>query len=186
LILIKGPDEGLGTVDGMKTIQSAPELYAHAIAIEREAAARYGELAERMADRGDEAVADVFSALARMETEHLAALEKRAARLALPKITIGRYQWFDNGAPETAAHEWLFRLITPRQALAIALEAEKRAQAFFERVLLTCEDPALRALAGDMAKEENDHVSMVTRLVERTPDPVVDWASIYDSTAKTN
>ena len=165
----------------MKTIRSAPELYAHAIAIEREAAARYGELAQQMADRGNEAVADVFSALARMEAEHLDALEMRTAGLALPKIAAERYQWFDQGAPETAAHEWLFRLITPRQALAIALDAEKRAQAFFERVLLTCDDPALRALAREMAEEESEHVSMVTQLVERTPDPVVDWASIYES-----
>lgn len=170
----------------MKTIQSAPELYAHAIAIEREAAGRYGELAQHMADRGNEAVADVFSALARMETEHLDALETRTAGLALPKIAADRYQWFDKGAPETAAHEWLFRLITPRQALAIALEAEKRAQAFFERVLLTCEDPELRALAREMAQEESDHVSMVAQLVERTPDPVVDWASIYETSVKSN
>jgi rubrerythrin len=32
----------------VRTIESAAELYAHAIAIEREAAERYSELAERM------------------------------------------------------------------------------------------------------------------------------------------
>ena len=170
----------------MKTIRSAPELYAHAIAIEREAAGRYGELAQHMADRGNEAVADVFSALARMETEHLAALRSKTAGLALPQIAADKYQWFDKGAPETAAHEWLLRLITPRQALLIALEAEKRAQAFFERVLLTCEDSDLRILAREMAQEENEHISMVSQLVERTPDPVIDWASIYESTVKTS
>jgi rubrerythrin len=170
----------------MKVIQSAPELYAHAIAIEREAAGRYGELARRMADRGNEAVADVFSALARMETEHLDALESKTAGLALPQIAAGKYQWFDKGAPETAAHEWLLRLVTPRQALLIALEAEKRAQAFFERVLLTCDDAELRILAREMAQEENEHISMVSQLVERTPDPVIDWASLYEPTVKTN
>ncbi|HEX2566750.1 MAG TPA: ferritin family protein [Burkholderiales bacterium] len=170
----------------MKPIQSAPELYAHAIAIEREAAVRYGELARQMTDRGNEAVADIFAALARMETEHLASLEARTAGLALPGIAAGKYQWFDDGAPETAAHEWLFRLITPHQALRIALDAEKRAQAFFERVMLTCDDAALRALAREMAEEENEHVSMVSRLIERTPEPVVDWASIYESSARTD
>ena len=39
----------------MSRIASIPELYAYAIAIEREAAERYAELAQRMSDLGDEA-----------------------------------------------------------------------------------------------------------------------------------
>jgi rubrerythrin len=164
----------------MKPIQSVPELYAHGIAIEREAAERYSEMAQRMAEHGDEAVADVFSSLARLEAEHLHALEQRTAGIELPQIAAGQYQWLDAGAPETATHEWLFRLMTPRQALGIALEAEKRAQVFFERAFLTCGDPELRALALEMAREEAEHVELVTRLMERTPDPIIDWASIYE------
>ena len=165
----------------MKAIRSAPELYAHAIAIEREAAERYAELAQRMADRGDDAVADVFSMLAREEAEHLDALERRTDGVALPPIEEGGYHWLDAAAPETAAHEWLFRLITPRQALLIALEAERRAEAFFEGAMLNAHDPALRALAREMALEETEHVRIVEQLIESTPDPVVDWASIYET-----
>lgn len=168
----------------MTSIQSAPELYAHAIAIEREAAERYAELAQHMADRGSDAVAEVFSMLARLEAEHLGALQRKTEGVALPQIATAQYQWLDAGAPETAAREWLFRLMTPGQALLIALEAEKRAQAFFERVFLTCDDPALRALAREMALEEAEHIAMVERLIERTPDPVVDWASIYEMDSK--
>ena len=181
LIFVKRTRAPLATVGGMRTVQSAPELYAHAIAIEREAAERYEELAERMAERGNDAVAEVFSTLARFEAEHLDTLERRTAGLALPEVAPGEYRWLDKGAPETAAHEWLFRLITPRQALLIALEAEKRAQVFFERVYLTSNDPALRGLAQEMALEESEHVAMVERLVERTPEPQVDWASIYQT-----
>ena len=165
----------------MKLIDSAPELYAHAIAIEREAAGRYAELARCMEDRGSEAVAEIFTTLARLEAEHLERLRCRAEGVALPAIDATQYQWLEAGAPETAAREWLFRLITPAQALRIALDAEKRAQAFFERVVLTAGDPALRALAREMALEETEHVAMVERLIERTPDPLVDWASIYES-----
>src|SRR4051812_43419003 len=84
LILVKGRDTSGATVKRMKTIQLAPELYAHAIAIEREAAERYGELARHMADRGNEALAEVFATLARMESEHLDALQMRTAGVALP------------------------------------------------------------------------------------------------------
>ncbi len=154
----------------MRAIRSAPELYAHAIAIEREAAERYVELAGRMADEGRDELAAVFDMLARMEAEHLDALERRTEDVALPQIAPEQYQWLDAGAPETAAHELIFRLMTPRQALAIALQGEKRAQAFFERVFTTADDPALRALAREMAAEEQEHVALIERLLGRTPE----------------
>ena len=165
----------------MKRIQSAAELYAHAIAIEREAAERYSEFSQRMHDLGNEAVAAVFATLARFETEHLMVLERRTEGVALPATGSHQYRWLDSGAPETAARELVFRLMTPRDALAIALGAEKRAFTFFERVLLTSDDPALRGLAREMAADESEHIAMVERLLERTPDPRVDWESVYQN-----
>ena len=61
----------------MRRIQTVPELYAHALAIEAEAAERYAELAERMSDEGREELAGVFALLAQDEAEHLDALKRR-------------------------------------------------------------------------------------------------------------
>ena len=165
----------------MKTIHSAPELYAHAIAIEREAAERYSEFAERMADLGNDAVASVFAWLASVEGEHLVTLQQRTEGVQLPEPVLNRYRWLDSGAPETSARELIFRLMTPRRALEIALAAEKRAQAFFEGVMMTADDPALRALAQEMAMEEQGHVALVERLLERTPEPGVDWGALFEA-----
>ena len=165
----------------MRKIESAPELYAHAIAIEREAAERYSEFAERMADLGNEAVAELFDRLAGFEAEHLEALLRRTQGVALPELATNEYKWLDAGAPETAARELVFRLMSPRQALAIALAAEKRAQVFFERVFMTPGDPALRGLAQEMALEEQTHVGMVERVLERTCGPIVDWDAIFEA-----
>ena len=156
----------------MQAIQSPIELYAHAIAIEREAAERYSELAERMDDEGREELARVFGELAHMEAEHLETLERRTEGLALPAIPADRYHWLEHGAPETARHDLVFRLMTPRQALAIALAAERRAQAFFEAVSWSAADPALRSLAREMLAEERSHVELVTRMLEATPPPL--------------
>ena len=164
----------------MKLIESAPELYAHAIAMEREAAERYSEFAERMDDEGREALARVFAQLARAEAEHLETLERRTAGIALPEIAAGQYRWLDNGAPETAARELVYRLMTPRHALAIALHAERRAQAFFEHVFWTASDPALRALAKEMAAEEREHVAFVSRLLEDTPHASLDSTLVFE------
>ena len=163
----------------MQAIRSAGQLYAHAIAIEREAAERYSEFAERMSDLGNPAVAELFDRLAGFEAEHLETLLRRTDGVALAAIAPGEYGWLDAAAPETAARELIFRLMTPRHALEIALAAEKRAQAFFEHVLVTAEDPALRALAKEMAAEEQEHVGLVEQLLADTPDPNVDWRSVF-------
>ena len=161
----------------MKTVA---DLYAHAIAIEREAAARYSEFAERMDDLGNEAAAQVFATLARLEAEHLDELLKRTESMDLPWLAAHEYAWLDSGAPETAARELVFRLMTPRHALEIALAGEKRAAAFFESVVLTADDAVLRALATEMAADETDHIVLVEKLLEKTPSAVVDWASAYE------
>ncbi len=161
------------------TISSPAELYAHAIAIEREAAQRYGQFAERMADEGREDLARIFDMLARTEGEHLAALERRTAGIGLPAIAEGRYHWLDAGAPETAAEELVFRLMTPYQALAIALRAEQRAYAFFERLSWSAEDPALRALAREMAAEERGHIELIALLLDNSPEPALDKTVIF-------
>lgn len=163
----------------MKLIESPAELYAHAIAIEREAAARYSEFAERMDGEGREDLARIFATLAGAEAEHLDTLLRRTAGLALPAIAPERYKWLDAGAPETAARELLYRLMTPRQALAIALQAEQRAQAFFEHVYWTSSDPALRALAREMAAEEREHVAFVAGILEHTPEPSLNDTLIF-------
>jgi rubrerythrin len=161
-------------------MKTAAQLYAHAIAIEREASARYAEFAERMADLGNDAAAEVFATLARLEAEHLDELATRTADMALPELAAHEYAWLERGAPETAARELVFRLMTPRHALEIALACEKRAAAFFESVVMSAEDAMLRALATEMAADETDHVAMLEKLLEKTPSPQVDWASVYD------
>ena len=165
----------------MRRIASTAELYAHAIAVEREAAARYSEFAERMDDLGNEAAAAVFGTLARLEAEHLDELLKRTEGMDLPWLGAHEYAWLDAAAPETAARELVFRLMTPRHALEIALAGEKRAAAYFESIVLTADDAMLRALATEMATDEADHIVMLEKLLERTPSAIVDWASAYEA-----
>lgn len=164
----------------MEQIRSAPELYAHAIAIEREAAERYRELAQQMADHGNEAVAGVFSRLAAEEAEHLKILQCRTDGVPIPELRADEYRWLDAGTPEVAARELVYRLMTPRIALEVALDAELRAQDFFDHVRRQAADPALRLLADEMAAEEREHVAAVERLIAQTPDGKVDWNAVIE------
>jgi len=162
-------------MDDARNIRSTAELYAHALAIEREAAARYREFAARMDDEGNDTAARLFRELAGFEGQHAAQLERETRGMLLPSLAPGDYAWLDSGAPETAAHDLVFRLMTPSDALEIALAAELRAQKFFERVLRQASDPHLRELASEMAQEEQVHAAWVREALARTPDPRVDW-----------
>ena len=166
-------------MDHAVPVSTPNELYAHAIAIEREAAERYAEFAQHMADEGNDDVATLFRTLAVFEAEHLDTLEARTKGVKVPALQAGEYAWLDTGGPETAAHELVFRLLTPHQALEIALEAERRAKHFFTEVKETASDPALRALAQEMAMEEQGHIAMVQLALERTPSGKVDWGRVF-------
>jgi rubrerythrin len=144
------------------------------------AAARYGEFAERMEDEGREDLARVFALLAATEAEHLDALERRTDGIALPAIAGGRYAWLYRDAPETAARELVYRLMTPRQVLRIALDAERRAQAFFEQVCWSAPDPALRSLAREMAAEEREHVALIAGMLDDIPERSLDSTIIFE------
>ena len=165
-------------MDDTRNIRSAAELYAHALAIEREAAARYREFAARMDDEGNDAAARLFRELAGFEGQHAAQLENETRGMLLPSPAPGDYAWLDAGAPETAAHDLVFRLMTPSDALEIALAAELRAQNFFEHVRAETSDARLCDLAAEMAQEEQVHAAWVREALARTPDPRIDWDRI--------
>jgi rubrerythrin len=167
------------SMTGPPAIRNGDELLAHAIAIEREASARYAELGERMRDLGNDVVADLFLRLAALERGHQHALEQRAQGHRLPELAAAEHAWLDAGAPRVDAHALVLRTLTPHAALEIALDAERRALAFFEGVRHQAADPALAQLAADMAAEELEHVAWVEGALRRMPDPVIDWERVF-------
>jgi rubrerythrin len=120
------------------------EVLVHAIAVEREAARRYRELARWLAERQHPA-AELFSELARQDERHLAELESRSAGLTLPDLT--------------ADHSW-----SAAAPVASALQAEEDARAFFEQAARVAPDPAARAIAEEMAAEESEHIARIQAL----------------------
>jgi rubrerythrin len=154
------------------------EFQALALAIEREAAARYREFAARMSDRDDASLAALFEKLAKLEQEHARALEERYGDAPAPDAPMSDYRWIDAGPPETAAHDWLFRLLTAHDALRIALAGELRARDFFQRVANDAGNAELQAFAQGMADEEVEHAARLERALEQVPDPRIDWEEV--------
>lgn len=154
-----------------KQIGSLGMLYAHALAIEHEAEASYRELAARMADSGNDTVADLFRRLAEFEGEHAFHLAKKCLGLAVPLLAPGEYAWLDCGAPVPEARAFVYRMMTPRLALEIALRAEERAKAFFEQIRAEARDAGIRNLATEFALDEESHIVWVKDALARLPQP---------------
>ena len=91
----------------MAPIDSIERFYAHAIALEREAAERYAEFATYFADRGEEVLAGLCCNLASMERDHLEALLRASRKLHLPIMDTRNYEWLDHEAPQGASRSLL-------------------------------------------------------------------------------
>src|SRR5512143_1729542 len=103
------------------TIATVEEFYAHALAIEHEAAERYEEFAAHFAQSGDAVLEGLCRNLGHSEREHFQELSRGCRHLALPAIQGNGYRWLDGASPEAPARELMYRIASPRQLLEIAL-----------------------------------------------------------------
>jgi len=159
-------------------IATVEEFYAHALAIEREAAERYAEFAEHFDDRGEDTLAGLCRNLAALEREHFEELAAACRKMNLPAIALERYRWLDGASPEAPARELLYRIATPRHLLEIALAAEWRAREFFVGIARTAPTIAVRELASVMAAEEGEHVKWVRQALEYHVSTGADWDTL--------
>ena len=126
-----------------------PEFLAHAIAMEREAAERYLELADMMEAHNNLEVASLFRDMVRYSNMHGDSIVERAAGLELPRLKSWQYRWV---APTEVGDEDAFDYtMTPWQALEYAHENEARAMNFYRTVSDTSTDPEIKALAMEFA-----------------------------------
>lgn len=140
-------------MDPAPAIRSVEELLSVALAMERAAAARYAELARRMAEREHDALADLFARLGRLERDHARFIERRFAGRALPEPA-------DAAGLEAIALDDALPL-TPHAVLVAALRSEERAKAHFERIASAAQEAAVRRLAEEMAAEEAEHADRI-------------------------
>ena len=163
----------------MFSITTLPELYAHAIAIEREAVVRYREFSQWMRDLGEDHVADLFDKLEKTEKDHLHGLEKETAQFPLPELSPWQYAWLFTSLPRSLDNAFPLMPQSTRDALKLALSAEHRAISFYRSVANEAADPMVRMIATTMLGEERHHVRDIERALEREPDPHIDWEAVY-------
>ncbi|MFO1062143.1 MAG: ferritin family protein [Dongiaceae bacterium] len=132
-------------------IDSVAMLLALARAMEARAAARYRAFAGAMRAAGRADLVPLLERLAGEEERHAAALAARGGEAAEPAAP----------APEGHAGDVNPASLTPYALLALAVESEERAFAFYSHVAAAATLPAVRELAEALAREELAHAALL-------------------------
>lgn len=152
-------------------VTSVAELLAAAYRIEADAVERYTMLADSMQTHNNLELARLFRELADIEGIHAREIQRRAADLDVTADAGRLWRLQRDASPEEAELDAAHYLMTPWQALQMALAAEQRALEFFSSVSDSAQDPHLRAMAAQFAEEEAGHVELVRRLLAKQPRP---------------
>ncbi|MGY6587470.1 MAG: ferritin-like domain-containing protein [Wenzhouxiangella sp.] len=150
---------------------------AHAVVLEDEAAERYDELADAMDNHNNAEVAALFRKMAGYSRLHRAEAVDHARQHAggLPPLKSWEFHWPDDESPESANLTLSHYLMTPHQALELALQAECSARDFYAGVAERSELPAIVELAREFAEEEGEHAEALEVWLKRFPKTQDDW-----------
>jgi rubrerythrin len=148
------------TVPEVKTVE---DLFAIATAMEREAANRYADLADRMERQGNGPLAALFRRLEKDESGHEDGLGEWARRRGIVPSPTFIFRW---DMPETLTEQQFAEaggdfLATPWRVLVIAAGNEERAFSFYANIAAKTSDPDVRIYAEAMAREELNHVALL-------------------------
>ena len=159
-----------------------PEFLAHAIAMERESAERYLELADMMETYNNQAVSELFREMNRYSLLHHESVQKRAGSIVLPDIKSWQYRW--TAPPEMTDEAAFDRELDAYTALQYAHQNEIRARDYYRSVELESTDLEVKRLATAFAAEEQEHAEALERWLARTGRPSVTFADDPDPRAR--
>ena len=160
-----------------KKISDLDTFLAYSVALEEEAAERHDELADMMEVHNNPEVAETFRKLAHYSRLHAREIRDHSEGSDLPVIAPWDFAWEGMEGPETADISEMNYLMSTHQALNIAIGNEKRAHDFYYNISRDSPDEAVRALAGEFADEEKEHLALLEKWLENCPEPD---AEVYD------
>jgi rubrerythrin len=164
----------------MTAPQTIEALMAQALAMEREAVARYAELADMMEVHNNNEVAALFRRMAEIEGRHVTQIQAEMGWADDGVQPRAAATWTTPEGPETVPVDEMHYLMHPWHALQLALGAEERAVKFFDDLARSTTSDAVRRAAEEMRAEEQEHVELVQAWLARTPKPDADWSADPD------
>jgi len=160
---------------------SVPLFLAHSLALEKDAMGRYDDLSRILDSHNNPQVSALFHDMKNYAELHVNEVTKIAETVGgIPAVAPLDFVWYTEEPPEAAPFEEAHYLMTPRQALEVALDCEKRAQDYYTRVATETADPEVAKLAHAFAAEEGGHVELLQAWLERLPPTKPGWSEDLD------
>lgn len=153
---------------------SLPEFLAHTIAMEKESAERYLELADMMETYNNQEVSALFREMNKYSNMHHSSVQERAGSIALPVIKSWQYRW--TSPPEMTDEDAFDRSLDVYAALRYGHGNEIRAMHYYQSVAAESADPEVQHLATEFAAEEQEHAAALDRWLSRAPRPSISFA----------
>lgn len=138
-----------------------------AVLIEEEAEERYVGFAKLIGSRHEGDAAAFFELMAGYEAKHVQALRERRTKLfadaprRVSSAMVDSVEAPDHGAPRP--------FMSTRHALDVALEAERKAEAFYASALNVITDARVQELFKELRAQEVKHQDMVRQHIAKTP-----------------
>lgn len=138
-----------------------------AILMEEEARERYLEFADQMEIHHTQEAAGFFRSMAENEAKHGQQLSaRREAAFAGQPRAVKRSMLWDVEAPDYDAAR---AFMSVRQAMKVALDAERKAHDFFQWALPHVKDAEVTRLFEELRDEESQHQELVRAQLARLP-----------------
>jgi rubrerythrin len=160
--------------------QSLEALMAQALAMELDAALRYGEFADAMEVHNNRDVAELFREMARHEAEHAQRVMDEMGWHTPDDAPHARPEAVADELPGSLPVDELHYLMTPWHALQLALVAEQQAERFFAELVRQASSPDVQRAARELQAEEAEHVRLVQQWLAKVPKPDEGWANDPD------
>ena len=138
-----------------------------AVLIEREAEERYIAFAEMIGSRYEGDAASFFHTMSGYEAKHGKKLhEKRTRLFADTPMRVNEEMVENVEAPDFGTPR---PFMSTRHALEVALDSERKAEAFYASALTVITDPQVQELFTELRNQEIGHQEMVQQQIAKTP-----------------
>lgn len=142
---------------------------AHAVKLEYEAMHMSERLAHIVELRGERDVEAFYREMAGNSRKHLQEALDRAGYAGVDDLPSDGYRWADGLFPECPRWSDVQDITDLDRAMALSLDAERRAMGFYRQMAVAARDPNVQDLAAAFAAEEVEHVEALERFMGLRP-----------------
>lgn len=156
-------------IENLHLIRDKADFLANAEILVQESREQYGQLADSMELHNNLAVAEHFRELEDLEKQQLQWIEEQASGLTLPEIAPWDFNWHCHNDPNKSCLDEIDYLMSPAQALSVALHNEYHSEEFYRAIAEQVPDATVKNLANELAARQLKQIELLKQRLQALP-----------------